>query len=142
MTTLQDTSAVTPAKDTDATVISTGTPVKRSQQRGARHVLATAGFEDEEIDYLMKCGYSSPTRIVQNFRNGYVENIQDQDVFPQGSVGLLNSVATYLIWYFDTYGSYAELESRVSEGFLDSMEVSQPSEKNGIGNQTQSPVRM
>ena len=101
-----DTSAITPVKDfTDSMVISTGTPVRRSQERGARHILLVAGFEDEEIEYLMKCGYSSLTRIVQNFCNSYVENVWDQDVFPQGSVGLLNLVATYLIWYFNTYRS-------------------------------------
>ena len=66
-----------------------------------------------------------------------MENVRDQDVFLQSSVGLLNLVATYLIWYYNTYWSYSELESLVTKGFWDSMEVSHLSKNNRIRNQTQ-----
>ena len=50
MPTTLDTSMVTPVnKSTEATVLSMGTLVQRSQERAARHFLLVTGFENKKI---------------------------------------------------------------------------------------------
>ena len=85
-------STITPEKGT-----STRTPVKQKKADNARHLLTCAGFEDETITYLFKCGYSSLERIVQNYSADLLKIIVHEDLFPYRMLGSLIHLAKYLL---------------------------------------------
>ena len=98
-------STITPEKGT-----STGTSVKQKKADNARHLLTCAGFEDETITYLFKCGYSSPERIVQNYSADLLKIIVDEDLFPYGMLGSLIYLAKYLLWYQNEHDGFYRIQ--------------------------------
>ena len=72
--------------DIDQMVTSPSLAVRRSLKEKARHVLECAGFEEEDIEYLFSKNYDSPQRIVQNYVNSLVDNLQDESKFSDGKI--------------------------------------------------------
>ena len=93
-------------------------PVRFSKKEDAQHLLSCAGFDEEEIEYLFKLGYTSPARIVQNYRADYIPLALDEEKFPQACIGTLAHLAKYLMWYLNAHQNYNNVRTLVTSDSL------------------------
>ena len=83
-------------------------------------------LSQEEINYLLRKGYKSPIAVLTGYINDKLDNLEDNDVFPEGCIQLLSRLALYIWWKQETEGNLQNLnaDSAFFETFVPEMVMS------------------
>ena len=96
-----------------------------------KHVLATAGYEDEEIKYLMETKkIKSPLTLIQYYESDRLDKLES-DTFLEADVLILTLIAQYLKWYQDYKKKpFSQLSNDFTEEEFEKFNPSQALSKN------------